>query len=108
MEQKNLSAQNINLADFINYQDGAVVSRELLNKNGGTITVFAFDEGEGLSEHTVPFEVLAYIIDGEAEIKIAGVSHKLQSGEMIVMPNGKPHIVKALKKFKMLLVMIKS
>jgi len=96
------------LDPMIDYQPGAVVSRTIIKKDTGTVTLFAFDEGEGLSEHTAPFDALVYIVDGEAEINIAGAAHNVKTGEMIVMPADKPHSLKAVKKFKMLLVMIKK
>lgn len=96
------------LADSILYQGQSVVSREIARKDTGTITLFAFDEGQGLSEHTAPFDAFAYLLDGEAEITISGTPHRVRSGEMIVMPARQPHALKALKKFKMLLVMLRS
>jgi quercetin dioxygenase-like cupin family protein len=102
-----LSANKFELANLIDYQSGAVVSRTIIKKTGGTVTLFAFDKSEGLSEHTAPFDAMAYIADGEAEIKISGKENILKAGEMIVMPAGEPHSVKALTRFKMLLVMIK-
>jgi quercetin dioxygenase-like cupin family protein len=107
-DTKSLVASVINPVDLLSYQDGAVVSKTLLNKKTGTITVFAFAEGEGLSEHTAPFEALVYLLDGEAEIIISGVAHHLHAGEMIIMPANEPHALKAIKKFKMMLTMIKS
>ena len=92
----------------IQYQDGSVVSKEILNKPTGTITLFAFDKGQGLSEHTAPFDALVYVFDGKAEINIAGKQHNLKAGETIIMPANKPHSLKALERFKMLLVMIKA
>jgi len=105
---KNLSGQTINLADLIDYQIGSVVSREIMKKANGSITLFAFDEGEGLSEHTAPYDAALEILEGEAEIKLSGKNNNLKMGEMIIMPAGEPHSVKALGKFKMLLTMIKS
>ena len=105
---KNLSGQTINLADLIDYQIGSVVSREIMKKANGSITLFAFDEGEGLSEHTAPYDAALEILEGEAEIKLSGKINNLKMGEMIIMPAGEPHSVKALGKFKMLLTMIKS
>ena len=96
------------LADLVAYQDGAVVSREVMNKKAGTVTVFAFDEGQGLSEHTAPFDAMVYVLDGEAEIAISGTSLHLKQGEMVIMPANQPHVVKAIKKFKMMLVMLKA
>ena len=98
----------VRLNELIEYQEGSVVSRTLLNKETGTITLFAFDKGQGLSEHTAPFDALVYLIDGEAEIVISGNPLTLKTGEMVLMPANKPHAVKAIKKFKMLLTMIKS
>ena len=96
------------LARFVDYQKGAVVSREILSKPTGTVTVFAFDEGQGLSEHTAPFDALVHVIDGEAEITISGESHTVADGEIIVMPANRPHALKALRPFKMMLIMIRS
>ena len=95
------------LKSVIKYQEGAVVSKEILKTASGTVTVFAFDAGQGLSEHTVPFEVLVNIIDGEAEVIISGTVHALSEGQMIVLPANQPHSLKANKRFKMLLVMLK-
>jgi quercetin dioxygenase-like cupin family protein len=97
-----------NLSDLVKYQENAVVSSEIIKKGTGTVTVFAFDKGQGLSEHTAPFDALVYIIDGEAVITIAGEPSNVKQGEMIVMPANKPHAVQAEKKFKMLLVLIKK
>jgi quercetin dioxygenase-like cupin family protein len=90
------------------YQEGAVVSREIIKKGTGTVTVFAFDKGQGLSEHTAPFDALVNIIDGEAEIMISGSPNSLKAGDFIIMPANKPHSLHAVKKFKMMLTMIRS
>lgn len=103
-----LIAQAINMTDLVNYQDGSVVSRTIIDKKTGTVTVFAFDEGQGLSEHTAPFDALVYIIDGEAEMIISGKAFQLKEGQMIIMPANQPHSVKAIKRFKMVLTMIRS
>jgi len=103
-----LAAQVLLLKDLANYQTNSVVSREIIKKATGTVTIFAFDQGQGLSEHTTPFDALVYIIDGEAQITISGVDHRLSAGEIIIMPANKPHALKAPEKFKMMLVMIKS
>jgi len=95
------------LKEITAYQQHSVVSREIIRKPSGTMTVFAFDEGQGLSEHTAPFDAAVYILDGEVQIKIAGETHKVKAGEMIIMPANKPHALHAAKKFKMLLIMIK-
>ncbi len=97
-----------NLVGLVDYQDGAVVSKEVIRKDKGTLTLFAFDKGQGLSEHTAPFDAFVYILDGKAEISIAGKPHKLEVGEAIIMPANKPHALKAIERFKMLLVMIKA
>ncbi|MDO8524114.1 MAG: cupin domain-containing protein [bacterium] len=97
----------ITLKNHIEYQKGSVVSKEILKTENGTVTIFAFDEGQGLSEHTAPFNVLVYILDGEAQIKIEETTHTLIDGQMIELPANKPHSLKALKKFKMLLIMMK-
>ncbi len=98
----------LNLISLLKYQDDAIISREIIKKDVGTVTLFAFDKGQGLSEHTAPFDALVYIVDGVAEIIISGKSHTAKKGEMIIMPANKPHALKAIKKFKMLLVMIKA
>lgn len=95
-------------AGVVDYQEGSFVSREIVKKQTGTVTIFAFDDGQGLREHTAPFDTLAHQLEGEAEISIAGRSHHLHGGEMILMPAGQPHALKALKRFKMLLTMIRS
>ena len=94
--------------DLVEYQDGAVVSREILDKKTGGITLFAFDEGEGLREHTVPYDALVYLLDGEAEITISGMAHQLRAGDVIIMPGNQPHSLKAPKRFKMMLTMIRT
>ena len=96
------------MRDLIGYQDGSIVSREIIGKKTGTVTVFAFDEGQGLSEHTAPFDALVYLLDGEVEISIAGKPYRLKKGEMIIMPAKEPHSLTAVKRFKMLLIMIRS
>ena len=103
-----LKAQVHELSSLVGYQDGSVVSREIISQPTGTVTVFAFDKGQGLSEHTAPFDALVYVIDGKAEISISGRRHDLSGGEMIIMPAHQPHGLKATDKFKMALVMIRS
>lgn len=105
---KEFLAKTMPLKDLVAYQDGAVVSKEVLKKDSGTVTVFAFDQGQGLSEHTAPFDALVIILDGIAEIIIAGKSHQVRAGEMIIMPAHEPHALKANERFKMMLVMIRS
>ena len=101
-------AQVVRAPELVGYQDGAVVSREIVKKPTGSVTLFAFDEGQGLSEHTAPFDALVQVVEGETEIMISGQPHRLLSGEMILMPAGQPHALKALKRFKMILTMIRS
>lgn len=103
-----LSAQASRLIALVDYQDGSVVSHTIINKKTGTVTLFAFDEGQGLSEHTAPFDALVFLLDGEAEVAISGKSIRLKEGEMVIMPANKPHALKAVKKFKMVLTMIRS
>lgn len=103
-----LKGKTFDLSALVRYQDGAVVSREVIRKPAGTVTVFAFGKGEALSEHTAPFDALAIGLDGAADITIAGQVHPLKKGEMIIMPAGIPHALKAVSRFKMLLVMIKK
>ena len=101
-----MSAEKV--ADLTQYQAGSVVSRTLVKKPAGTVTAFAFDQGEALSEHTAPYDALAFVTDGEAEITIAGEPNRVRAGEMLALPAGRPHAVKALTRFKMLLVMIRE
>ena len=107
-EKDKLKAQPLKLADLINYQEGSVVSREIISKKTGTITLFAFDQGQGLSEHTAPFDALVYCLAGETEVTISGNPIRLREGEMVIMPAHKPHALKALQRFKMLLIMVRS
>lgn len=101
-------AQVANLANLVAYQEGSVVSRTLIDRKTGTVTLFSFAAGQGLSEHTAPFDAMVYVLDGEAEVTISGKPYRLKSGEMIIMPAHKPHALKAILAFKMLLVMIRS
>jgi quercetin dioxygenase-like cupin family protein len=96
------------LVDLAAYQKGSVVSRTIIDKKTGTVTLFSFDEGQGLSEHTAPFDALVYLLDGEADISISGKPLRLREGEMVIMPANQPHALKAVKRFKMLLTMIRS
>ena len=97
-----------NLLDLLQYQDSSIVSRVLLKNKGGTVTLFAFDAGEGLSEHTAPFDALVVVTDGDAQVEIAGESFRVRQGETIILPANRPHAVKATTKFKMLLIMIRA
>jgi len=108
MTKSNIIGKPIKLASLADYQAGAIVSREVLRKQTGTDTTFAFDEGQGLSEHTAPFDALICLLEGEAEISVDGKPNHVAAGEMIILPANKPHAVKALGRFKMMLVMIRS
>jgi len=96
------------LSLLVAYQEGSVVSRTIINKREGTVTIFAFDEGEGLSEHTAPYDALLHILEGRAEITISGKTSSVEQGEAIILPAGKPHVVRALSRFKMLLTMVRT
>lgn len=96
------------LNDMLAYQENAVVSRTIIDKGIGTVTVFAFDAGQGLSEHTSPFDAMVQVLDGEVEITISGASRVLKAGQLIIMPAGEPHALKAVSPFKMLLTMIRA
>jgi quercetin dioxygenase-like cupin family protein len=103
-----LVGQAIRLVDLADYQEGSVVSRTIVDKKTGTVTFFAFAEGQGLSEHTAPFDALVHILEGEAEVVISGKPVHLKSGEMVIMPANHPHALKARESFKMILTMIRS
>ena len=105
---ENILAQPLTLADLVQYQVGAVVSRTLIDKKIGTLTLFAFDAGQGLSEHTAPFDAVVQIVDGAADVTIAGEVHRVTAGQMIIMPANIPHALRAAGPFKMLLVMIRA
>jgi quercetin dioxygenase-like cupin family protein len=96
------------LTDLVQYQPGSVVSKTIINKKTGTFTLFAFAQGEGLSEHTAPYDAPLIVLDGEAEVTLGGVAHELCAGQMLVLPAGVPHAVKAITHFKMALVMIRD
>lgn len=103
-----LISKVLKVEDLIDYQEGSVVSREIIRKDTGTVTIFAFDKGEGLSEHTAPFDAMVQIVDGKAEITISGNKNVLEKGDMIIMPANEPHALTALEKYKMILTMIRS
>ena len=107
MEPSALHGKQGRLADLVGYQDDAIVSKTLLKGESGSVSVFAFDRGQELSEHTVPFDALVYVCDGEAEIRISGAAHRVREGEAILMPANQPHAVQAAGRFKMLLAMVK-
>jgi quercetin dioxygenase-like cupin family protein len=100
--------QAIRLLDLADYQEGSVVSRTIIDKKAGTITLFAFAEGQGLSEHTAPFDALVYLLEGEAEIVISGEPIRVTGGEMVMMPANQPHSLQAIRNFKMILTMLRS
>ena len=108
MNDNNVKKEVLNLDSMLGYQEGSIVSRALINKDVGTLTLFSFDKGESLSEHTAPFDALVYLIDGEAEIIIAGKPLHAKQGDMVIMPAHQPHALRAIKKFKMILTMIRS
>lgn len=101
-------ANAVSPADLIAYQTGSVVSREVIARSAGSVTLFAFDEGQGLSEHSTPFDALVYVLEGSVRITISGVDNEVNAGNLIIMPANQKHALKALSKFKMLLVMIRS
>jgi quercetin dioxygenase-like cupin family protein len=108
MEPIKSSPQSVVLEKMVDYQEGAVVSSTVIDKKTGTVTLFAFGRGQGLSEHTAPFDAMVNVLDGEVEITIAGKPYNLKKGEMIIMPAGEPHALKAISPFKMMLTMIRS
>ena len=100
--------QAVKMSDFVDYQEGSIVSRTIIDRKGGTITFFAFDEEQGLSEHVAPYDALVSMLDSEGQVVISGRTFGLKEGEMIILPVNKPHALKAVKKFKMMLTMIKA
>jgi len=108
MNDNNIRKAILNLESMLDYQEGSVVSRTLVNKDVGTVTLFSFDKGEGLSEHTAPFDALVYVFEGKAEIIISNEKFLLKKGQMIIMPADEPHALNAPERFKMMLIMIKS
>lgn len=103
-----LRGKAMGMADLVGYQEGAVVSRTLIDKPAGTVTLFSFDAGQGLSEHTAPFDAMVNVVDGEAEVSIGGQPHVVRTGEMIIMPADVPHALRAHQRFKMLLVLVRQ
>jgi len=98
----------LHMADLASYQEGSVVSRQIMKEETGNVTLFAFDEGQELSEHTAPFDAFVHVLDGEVEVRISGNPHHLSTGDAIIMPANEPHGLKAETKFKMLLTMIRK
>lgn len=107
-KEEKAPAKAVDLNSLIEYQEASVVSRTLIDKKAGTVTMFAFDEGQGLSEHTTPYDALVQITDGEANVTISGKTHLVKQDQIIIMPANQPHALKATCKFKMLLIMIKA
>ena len=108
VQPQDVKGRVLDAAGLVDYQAGAVVSRALIQKPTGTVTLFSFDQGQGLSEHTAPFDALVLVLDGEAEIRICGAPHRVKAGQAIIMPADQPHSLQAVKPFKMALVMIRS
>ncbi len=102
------TSQVLKVADLVAYQEGSVVSRQITKEEAGNVTLFAFDAGQELSEHTAPFDALVHVLEGEAQVRIAGQPYALAAGDVIIMPHNQPHAVKAVKRFKMLLTMIRA
>ncbi len=98
----------VKLSKLVDYQKAVIASRTLIDKDAGTVTLFAFDEGQKLSEHTAPYDAMVYVLDGEAEVTIEKKASRLKEGDMVIMPANKPHAVRAVKKFKMLLIMVRE
>jgi len=107
-QTQDIRGRALDAAGLVDYQTGAVVSRALIQKPTGTVTLFSFAEGQGLSEHAAPFDALVLVLDGEAEIRISGAPHRVKTGQFIIMPADQPHALQAVKPFKMALVMIRS
>jgi quercetin dioxygenase-like cupin family protein len=101
-------SQVLHMANLASYQDGSVVSRQITKQDAGNVTLFAFDEGQELSEHTAPFDALVHVLDGQVEVKISGTPFELNTGDAIIMPADEPHALRAMTKFKMLLTMIRK
>ena len=107
-DAESLTGKAVEMNELVSYQSGSVVSRTLIDRKIGTITLFSFGAGQGLSEHTVPFDAFVQIVDGVAEVTIDGKNHRVSAGEFIIMPANIPHSLKAVEKFKMMLVMIRA
>jgi quercetin dioxygenase-like cupin family protein len=108
MKAENITGQVAAMIGLVEYQAGSIVSRTIIDKPTGTLTLFAFDKGQGLSEHTAPFDAMVYILDGEVEVAISGKPLLVKQGEMVIMPANQPHALRAIRRFKMMLAMIKS
>ena len=108
MNNFSISSKVLNLSELAEYQNGSIVSRMIFDKEAGSVTFFAFDKGQGLSEHSAPYDAMVYVLEGEVEIMIAGKSHLMKTGNILIMPQNKPHSVKAVDRLKMLLIMIRD
>lgn len=108
LDLKELASQALDPASLVEYQEGAVVSRTLVKKDQGTVTLFAFDKGEGLSEHSAPYDALVQILDGEAEITISGKPIRATAGQLVIMPANEPHALQAVERYKMMLIMVRA
>ncbi|EKE19534.1 MAG: hypothetical protein ACD_8C00143G0006 [uncultured bacterium] len=106
--ENNLAGKALNALELIDYQEGSVVSRTIADKPVGTVTIFAFDDGQGLSEHTAPYDAIVHIIDGEVDVMISGNVVRAKAGEIVIMPANQPHSLNAVGKFKMILIMIRA
>lgn len=107
-EDGGLVGRVLEVAELVAYQPGAIVSRTVIDKGVGTVTLFAFDQGQGLSEHTAPYDALVQVLDGQSEVTVSGQPSLVKTGEMIIMPANKPHALRAVERFKMMLVMIRE
>jgi quercetin dioxygenase-like cupin family protein len=105
---ESIAGKVLKFGDLVSYQDGSVVSRVILKQKGGNVTVFAFDAGQELSEHTAPFDAMVNVIEGEVEITISGAPHRVRTGESVIMPANQPHALKAISRFKMVLTMVRG
>ena len=103
-----LLGKHLTMNDLVSYQEGSIVSRTLMDKPVGTVTMFAFDQGQGLSEHAAPYDAMVHVLEGEVDLTLSGVVHSMKAGDVIVMPANEPHELKATKQFKMLLTMIRQ
>ena len=108
MDKQDPTRDSTRALDLVEYQDDAVVSRTIVKKSAGSITVFAFDEGQELSEHTVPYDALVQVLEGQVEIRVSGQPRTVRAGELTIMPANEPHALKALSRFKMILTMVRS
>ncbi len=107
-ESAGLVGRVLEVAGLVAYQPGAIVSRTVIDKGVGTVTLFAFDQGQGLSEHTAPYDALVQVLDGQSEVTVSGQPSLVKAGEMIIMPANKPHALRAVERFKMMLVMVRE